>query len=203
MAAVPVTVAQYAAFDPEHRVHRQGKIPDDRLASHPVERVTWHRACDFCRWLAKEFPWAEGARLPTEEEWEYACRAMTESRYWKGEKESDLHGAGWYGANSDARTHRVGQKAANAWGLYDLHGNVWEWTLSEWSDDYSLSEDGVEIEPSAVEPSTEASGGRVYRGGCYWIGARGSRSAYRSRDDPLRASRDHGFRVLLPALRGS
>ncbi len=203
MAAVPVTVAQYAAFDPEHRSHHQDKVAGDRIALHPVEQVTWYQASAFCRWLASQFPWAEGARLPSEEEWEYACRAGTETRYWKGNKESDLRDAGWYDANSDERTHRVGHKSANPWGLYDVHGNVWEWTLSKWSDDYSGREAGVEIDPSTVELPAVARGDRVYRGGGYWNLARNARSAYRVGFDPLLTLRNQGFRVLLPALRGS
>ena len=132
IAAVPVTIAQYAAFDPGHRSdHHQGKVPDEKLATHPVESVTWYQAFAFCRWLSASLPWAKGARLPTEEEWEYACRAETESRYWSGNKGADLNRVGWYDANSKSHAHRVGRKAANPWGLYDVHGNVWEWTVSK------------------------------------------------------------------------
>ncbi len=89
MAAVPVTGEQYAAFDPDHRSFHHDKVPDDHLPFHPVESVTWYQAVSFCRWLAASFPWAKGVRLPTEEEWEYACRASTTTRYWSGDKESE------------------------------------------------------------------------------------------------------------------
>ena len=119
MAAVPVTVAQYAAFDPDHRSYSQGEVPEEALPFHPVESVTWYQAVAFCRWLSASVPELEGARLPTEEEWEYACRAGTQSRYWNGDKESDLKRVGWYRANAEDRTHRthrVGRKPANPWG---------------------------------------------------------------------------------------
>ncbi len=203
MAAVPVTVAQYAAFDPDHRSYHHDKVPEDQLPFHPVENVTWYEAVAFCSWLAASFPWAKGVRLPTEEEWEYACRAGTTTRYWSGEKESDLERVGWYGEGLQGHTHRVGEKPANPWGLYDVHGNVYEWTLSKWSADYSGREKGTEVDFQAIEAAesaAEASGGvRVFRGGSCWNGARDARSACRDGNGPLVASRDVGFRVVLPA----
>ncbi len=202
MAAVPVTVAQYAAFDPEHRSHHQGKVLDEKLATHAVKTVTWYQAFAFCRWLSASLPWAEGARLPTEEEWEYACRGGSESRYWSGDEETDLSRVGWYDANSDDRTHRVGRKLANPWGLYDVHGNVWEWTLSERSDNYSGRESGVEVDPAAVDPADPAASSaaeRVARGGSYGDLARAARSAYRSHRLSGIVYKHLGFRVCLPA----
>ncbi len=204
LAAMPVTNAQFAAFDPEHKPRLWEGVAEDELARHPVVNVTWYQAVAFCRWLSSTFEWARGARLPTEEEWEYACRAGTESRYWSGDAEADLARAGWYRANSGGRTHRVGGKAANPWGLYDVHGNVWEWTLSAGTGEYSGRESGVRIDPSAAGAADLAAtpgGGRVVRGGCCWSGARGARSACRDRGDPGSAIRGLGFRVLLPAAR--
>ncbi len=202
MAAVPVTIAQYAAFDPEYLWLRQGKEPDEKMVAHPAVNVTWYQAFAFCRWLSASLPWAKGARLPTEEEWEYACRAGTESRYWSGNMEADLKRVGWYFNNSDNRTHRVGRKAANPWGLYDVHGNAWEWTASERTYDYSGRESGVEVDPGALEPAdlTSASGAvRVARGGCGWFLALGARSAYRNLGISATGIRGPGFRVCLPA----
>ena len=109
MAVVPVTVAQFAAFDPEHDPEPEegtarDRVDEEELATHPVENVTWYQAVAFCRWLSASFRWARGARLPTEEEWEYACRAGTETRYWKGDQEADLEQVGWYEENSGGRT---------------------------------------------------------------------------------------------------
>ncbi len=204
MAAVPVTIDQYAAFDPGHRSYFEGKVPEERIGSHPVETVTWFEACAFCRWLSSRPGLTEGVRLATEEEWEYACRAGTETRFWKGDGEADFAEVGWYKANSEDRTHRVGRKAANRWGLYDVHGNVWEWTQSEWdSEKYSGRKGGAAIDPSAVEAARATSGLRVCRGGGYFSNARDARSACRLRDGPRGRDLDLGFRLLLPAVRDS
>jgi formylglycine-generating enzyme required for sulfatase activity len=201
--AVPVTNGQYAAFDPAHQPEGFAGIPPEELAHHPVEGITWFEAVSFCRWLAASFPWAHGARLPTEQEWEYACRAGSQAKYWSGEEEKDLAAVGWYAGNSDNRTHRVGEKPANPWGLYDVHGNVREWTQSPWTDSYEGWEGEVSADPTAVEvPSAEAPGGawRVLRGGSFWNDADRARAAYRDFWDPDFVSRDLGFRVVLPAV---
>ncbi len=204
MAAVPVTVAQYTAFEPGHVSGFGGEVPDDQLASHPVDSVTWYQAVAFCRWLAAIFPWAKGARLPTEEEWEYACRVGTETRYWAGDGEEDLDRVGWYGENSGGRTHRAGRKPANQWGLYDVHGNVWEWTLTGWDPEaYQKRQSGFEIDPATVRLADAAvaaarGGRRVIRGGAYVSTARRARSAYRYAGDPGDGFGYQGFRVVLP-----
>ncbi len=207
MGAVAVTNAQYAAFDPSHDPTSWPGVPADELLLRPIVDVTWYEAVSFCRWLAASFPWARGARLPAEEEWEYACRAGSQSRYWSGDGEKDLAEVGWYEANSDGRTHRVGEKPANSWGLYDVHGNVWEWTLSAWSDSYEGREAGYLVDPKAVVPSAVAEdgkeppsgGGRVFRGGSCWLDAVWARAAYRDRRNPGIGGEYRGFRVLLPA----
>ena len=108
-------------------------------ADHPVETVSWTEAVEFCRKLS-ELPAEKAAgnvyRLPTEAEWEYACRAGTATRFSFGDDERDLAEHGWYYANSDSRTHPVGAKQPNAWGLHDLNGNVWEWCSDLIDKDY-------------------------------------------------------------------
>jgi formylglycine-generating enzyme required for sulfatase activity len=155
--------------------------------------------------LSASLPLAHGARLPTEEEWEYACRAGTQTRFWCGDEEADLDRVAWYAQNSGNRTHRVGEKPANAWGLYDVQGNVWEWTLSEWTSDYSGREAGFEADPAGVEgpdlAATDAAGHAI-RGGSYVNGARSTRLAYRGGSDPGFGFLDQGFRVFLPAPEG-
>ncbi|MCP4654710.1 MAG: formylglycine-generating enzyme family protein, partial [bacterium] len=156
----------------------------------------------FCRWLSAVLPWARDARLPTEEEWEYGCRAGSETRYWSGDGEADLDRVGWYDKNSEDRTHRVGESPANPWCLYDVHGNVWEWTLSAWTGDYSGREAGVKVDPAAIDPADLAAppgGRRVIRGGSCWDEALRARSAYRFWWYPGYEDRLQGFRVLLPA----
>ena len=193
LAAVPVTQAQYRVFDPDHTSFFDG---DQR----PVERVTWYQAMAFCRWLASHAA-TKGARLPMEEEWEYACRAGTISRFWSGDAESDLEQVGWFGEGPSGTTHPVGGKLANPWGLYDVHGNVYEWTLSPWTDDYSeqAKEDDRTVDPASFAADlAEPRDHRVIRGGSYWSDPRNVRSAYRSLRDPWIVDLDLGFRVLLP-----
>jgi formylglycine-generating enzyme required for sulfatase activity/energy-coupling factor transporter ATP-binding protein EcfA2 len=200
---VPVTDAQFAAFDLDHRPRAWKGPPAEELPYYPVESVTWFEAVSFCRWLAASFPWARGARLPAEEEWEYACRAGSQTRYWNGDKESDLAAVGWFDSNSEGWIHGVGEKPANPWGLYDVHGNVWEWMLSASTDGYVGREGGVRFDPAAVEvPSNEAIGGwRVVRGGSCWSNADHARAAFRL-IGLLGFSGEHdlGFRVVLPAV---
>ena len=157
----------------------------------------------FCRWLAQHH---SGIRLATEEEWEYACRAGTTTRFWSGDSEDDLKRVGWHGERENGRTHRVGEKPANAWGLYDVHGNVWEWTQGPWTEDYSSHDSGRSVDPSAepaVSPADLAGdaaatpgGRRVIRGGSFWGTADGARSAYRVRNLPWDRSRNLGFRLV-------
>ncbi|HEV7671756.1 MAG TPA: SUMF1/EgtB/PvdO family nonheme iron enzyme [Thermoanaerobaculia bacterium] len=197
VAVVTVTNAQFRAFDQFGRM-REGE-------SRSVFDVTWYEAVSFCRWLANCFPWAWGARLPLEEEWEYACRAGSNTSYWSGEKERDLARVGWYDKNWERRTHRVGEKEKNPWGLYDVHGNVWEWTLSQWTNDYEGHRDGATIDPAGVnfkEITRQAQSGeeRVLRGGSAWFGADWARAAFRGHSLPGFGGGDQGFRIALPAL---
>ncbi len=197
IAAVPMTIAQFAAFDPEHIPYHRGN-----LANYPVESVTWYQAFTFCRWLSSAFPWAQGARLPKEEEWEYACRAGTQTRYWSGEQEADLAEVGWFNANSDARPHRVGEKPANPWGLYDMHGNVWEWTLRKWTGNYDGRERGFKFNPSTVDPTDLAFSRRVrpIRGGGFADSAVQTRAASRYGGSPEIDNKFLGFRIVLPGV---
>jgi len=201
IGAVPVTNEQYAAFDPGYHPELWEGVSTEELLFHPAVNITWFAAVSFCRWLSTRAPWARGARLPLEEEWEYACRAGTETRYWSGDEEADLARVGWYDENSGSRTHRVGEKPASPWGLYDVHGNVWEWTVSPFAGRYEIPEGGVVLDSAAVEPllvTEPGGGGRVLRGGTFWDGAGGARAAYRNVGNPGFVVRDLGFRVVLP-----
>lgn len=153
----------------------------------PVEYVSWDDAVSFCRKLSIK----EGLsyRLPTESEWEYGCRAGTTSAYYGGDDESDLARVGWYDGNAGGKTHAVGQKASNAWGLYDMHGNVWEW-CSDWKAEYPRG---------SVSDPTGASQGdfRVLRGGAWNVKPRICRAANRSSNFPGFRSYNFGFRVVV------
>jgi formylglycine-generating enzyme required for sulfatase activity len=131
-------------------------------------------------------------RLPSESEWEYACRAGTTTRYSFGDDESELGEYAWYYENSGSETHPVGQKNPNPWGLYDMHGNVWEW-CSDWYNDsyYATSPDTDPAGPSSEEKF------RVLRGGSWLSDADFSRSSTRGNNLPSISTADIGFRVVL------
>ena len=98
---------------------------------YPVESVSWDDASCICDWLTRSglLPDGWGASLPSESHWEYACRAGMETKYSFGNREQDLTNYGWFADNADGTTHPVGEKRPNAWGLFDMHGNVQEWCL--------------------------------------------------------------------------
>ena len=160
-------------------------------ADNPVDTVSWEDAVEFCRKLS-ELPAEKAAgnvyRLPTEAEWEYACRAGTTTKYSFGDDESDFGEFGWCVENSGKTPHPVGGKQPNAWGLYDMHGNVYEW-CQDWYGDYPS---GSVTDPSGATSSSL----RVVRGGS-WIGsADGCRSASRGWNLPSNRNGNLGFRVV-------
>jgi eukaryotic-like serine/threonine-protein kinase len=164
---------------------------------HPVDTVSWSDAVKFCQKLSvsqAEHSARRVYRLPTEAEWEYACRAGSETRWYCGDNEDDVEGIAWNRSNSNDTTHAVGQREPNAWGLYDMLGNVYEWCLDWYAHDYyqqSPTED-------PIGPSTGLD--RVIRGGSWYNAAAFCRSASRV-GAPLDGSNVIGFRVLceLPA----
>jgi formylglycine-generating enzyme required for sulfatase activity len=150
-----------------------------------VEDVSWDGAEEFFRKASEKTDLM--ARLPTEAEWEYACRAGTTTRFCSGDAESDLESVAWNAANSGGQTHAVGQKKPNAWGLYDMHGNVWEWT----QDSYEPYKAGA-----ATDPQGPAQGGeRVLRGGSWKDSPWHCRSAIRLWNPPDLRLDYIGFRV--------
>ena len=111
------------------------EVPGEDTSGYPVEQVSWEDAVEFCKKLsAKE---GKTYRLPTEAEWEYACRAGTTTRFSFGNDGESLAGYAWYSDNSDVKTHSVGEKKPNAWRLHDMHGNVWEW-CADWHGLYAI-----------------------------------------------------------------
>ena len=166
----------------------QFKGPDEL----PVENVSWEEAVAFCDKLndrEKGRLGGEHYRLPTEAEWEYACRAGSKTRYSFGDDEAGLGECAWFEGNSGGKTHRVGEKRPNAFNLNDMHGNVWEW-CQDWYDDgyYGRSNDADPRGPTRAEA-------RVDRGGGWGSSARLCQSANRGRIAPGDRSDRLGFRV--------
>jgi formylglycine-generating enzyme required for sulfatase activity len=164
----------------------------------PASYLSWDDAINFCKKLTEQersagrLPSVWQYTLPTEAQWEYACRAGTGSRFSFGDADSNLPDYAWFIKNSydtrDKHPHAVGQKEANPWGLYDMHGNVDEWCRDVYVKDL----------PGGVDPESSAGGpSRVFRGGCWHFDAGNCRSAYRGRIAPNVASCDQGFRVAL------
>ena len=155
-------------------------------ASRPVEQVSWDDVQEFLDKLNRPSDGFE-YRLPTEAEWEYAARAGT-----TGDDLVNLGEMGWYVANSGDETHPVGEKKPNAWGLYDMQGNVYEWVQDWYDSEYYGSRPNPDTDPSGP-----ASGSlRVVRGGTWSYPAQYCRSAYRFRDRPGYRFNALGFRLL-------
>jgi len=168
----------------------------DESGLSPVDSVSWEDAQQFCARLS-ELPQEKEAgrqyRLPTEAEWEYACRAGSTSRYCFDESRESLGSYAWYNSNSGSKTHPVGQKKPNAWGLYDMHGNVYEWCFDWWNGTYDAS--------SVDDPRGPTAGSyRVLRGGGWGSDARFCRSASRNRSSPGYRFNYVGFRVALSSV---
>ncbi|HKB03542.1 MAG TPA: SUMF1/EgtB/PvdO family nonheme iron enzyme [Gemmataceae bacterium] len=192
IGATEVSNAQYEQFDPEHKKLR-GRDGVSKADDEPVTFVTWQQAVAFCEWLSKK----EGKpyRLPTEAEWEYGCRAGTDTPYHSGDTlTAEQANIGQVLKDGKPTTVRVASYKSNAWGLFDVHGNVLEWCL-DWHGPY----DGAE----QADPVGRADGyAKVARGWCFHRPERARepmkywRSANRSGFLPEDANRYTGFRVV-------
>lgn len=193
MARFEVTQAEYQRIMGNNPSYWKGT---DR----PVDNVSWSSATNYCGKLtlreraAGRIPPNTGFRLPTEAEWEYACRAWTSTRFSYAEDPDylQLGNYAWYSANSPDGTSPVGQLLPNPWGLYDMHGNLWEWCLDWWED--SLP-GGTVVDPTGPAAGTK----HVIRGGAYAYWMFDSRSASRWNSDPA-GWPAAGFRVVLSVV---
>ena len=183
LGRTPVTQAQYESVMGNNPSRFKG-------ADLPVESVTWEEATAFCVKLTEQaraagrLPDGYGYALPTEAQREYAVRAGTGGRF-----AGELNAIAWYSGNSEEQAHPVGQKQPNAWGLFDMQGNVWEW-CSDWYGSFP--------DEKVTDPAGPARGnGRVYRGGAWFHSADLCRSAIRYHLAPDSRGSLLGFRVAL------
>jgi formylglycine-generating enzyme required for sulfatase activity len=183
LQTTPVTQGQW-----ERTMDNNPSYFDECGADCPVENVSWY---DIQKFLAKlnQMEKTDAYRLPIEAEWEYACRAGNSTRFCWGDEDEDLKDYAWYSENSGGKTHRAGKKKPNVWGLYDMHGNVWEW-CQDWYGEYPA---GPVIDPPGPDTGTS----RVLRGGSWGGGTWSLRSAVRNYGyGPGYRGVSFGFRVV-------
>jgi formylglycine-generating enzyme required for sulfatase activity len=177
MGKYPVTNKEYCLYDLSH------ENPGENL---PVINVKWKEALAYCQWLTNRT--RKNYRLPTEAEWEYACRGGTTTEYyWGNEMDGDYC---WYCDNSGGKVHLVGQKKPNDFGLYDMSGNVWECCSDYYDDKYYRSS------PSSNPAGPKSGSNRIFRGGGWGTSASGCRSAYRGSGRPNYPFDFVGFRLV-------
>ncbi|MBN1404218.1 MAG: SUMF1/EgtB/PvdO family nonheme iron enzyme [Opitutales bacterium] len=170
-------------------------IDNEDKANHPVERVSWQDATVFCKKLSEMerklgmLPTGYEFSLPTEAQWEYACRAGTSGAYAGNGKLSNM---GWFRDNSNDSTHAVGEKLPNGWGLYDMHGNVWEW-CTDW---YGIYSSDPVTDPTGAISKTR----RIIRGGSMLNGANYCRTAFRYGSSQNERQGNLGFRLALRSI---
>ena len=213
MAKTEVTNQQYEQFRKVNHKPEKNEVEMPKGAVYPVCWVNWNEARDFCKWLTKKerrrgrLPEGYEYTLPTEAEWEYACRAGTTEAY-----AGSVDVMAWHKKNSTEKTNPVGQKKANAWGLHDMHGNVWEWCTDMWYASYvnapvngSQRGDAYDeyiVDRSQIDNSENihrlySSQHRSVRGGCWSYSAMDCRSANRYYHTPNYKLNYLGFRPVV------
>jgi formylglycine-generating enzyme required for sulfatase activity len=180
IAKYPVTQKQWMAMMDENPSHFKG----DNL---PVTNVSWHDTQIFISRLNEET--GKNYRLPTEAEWEYACRGGRSSAQYKYSGSNNLNSVGWYIFNSEGKTHPVGRKAGNELGIRDMSGNIWEWCL-DWAAEYTG-------QPQTNPQGPEIGTCRVARGGSYLSDYLKCRVSFRSSVNPDGSNNEIGFRIVL------
>jgi formylglycine-generating enzyme required for sulfatase activity len=179
MALTPVTFGQWwAVTEPQSEL---GPRP-----LHPYQAVLWGEAGKFARQLGQIT--GGSFRLPSEAEWEYACRAGSSGPVYLGDAEGALDGAAWSMQNSRGRTHAVMKKAPNAWGLFDVLGNVWEW-CSDGQRAYTAEDVTDPLGPNGPR--------RIVKGGCWASSPGRCRAGARYAEEARRRAEDQGFRVVM------
>ena len=198
MSRTQVTQEQYEIIMGNNPSHFSG------FENLPVEQVSWFDAASFCNRLSDQAgfdrcydveSWecdfdANGFRLPTEAEFEYAARAGSGTKFWSGDGYYDLSRIAWFQGNSGSKTHPVCTKPANPFGLCDMHGNVWEWCNDWWMENY------YQISPKSNPRGPGYSYAKVCRGGRFFSSARHTRISIRGAAAPDMVSDGYGFRVV-------
>ena len=175
MGKYPITIAEYMHFVKDTDSHYPKYHEAINLGKNaPIIGVNWYDAIAYCEWLSSKTN--KNYRLPTEEEWEYSCRAETTTKWSFGNDENKFSEYAWYSENSNKTIHPVGEKLPNYWGLYDMHGSVWEW-CDDWYN--------------------EEKNRRVVRGGSWNNNTYDARSSYRNKGNPYTHNPDRGFRIVL------
>ncbi|MBV11154.1 MAG: Sulphatase-modifying factor protein [Rubinisphaera sp.] len=198
----PVTQEQFTVWTKSVRIGHENGFPGN--PHHPAENMNWKIARVYCEWLTREnqahLPPGYLAGLPSEAEWEYACRAGTETEYYTGDGVAALSEAGWFDGNSGEKTHPVGEKLSNGFGLYDMHGNVLEWCRDAWNKlSYRKRLDGLRnpVVKAWENGLSEYDAFRTIRGGSWLFPAGWCRAASRFGEAPDDYDRFWGFRVCL------
>ena len=193
MGRYQVTQAQWRIVAAMPQIERELKLDPSRFkgGNLPVENIMWLDAVEFCARLSV---YTGGKyRLPSEAEWEYACRAGTTTAYFFGDDAAQLENYAWYDKNSGNETHPVGEKSPNAFGLHDMHGNVWEWCTDYWHSSYkNTPSDGR----AWMEKNNRSKYRKLLRGGSWYGNARKCRSSYRRYYDARVQHYYFGFRVV-------
>ena len=198
----PITQAQWRTIALSPKIHRDLSLNPFRFQgnSFPVERVSWYDAEEFCARLSNLT--GETYRLPSEAEWEYACRAGMQkyTKYCFGDNLNKLKDYAWFRENSEGTTHTLGQKNPNDWGLYDMHGNVWELCADDWQENYrSVPKDGTaQINNSDYDQGDNVT--KVMRGGSWLHNAEHCYSGFRSSLNVFSYDDYYGFRIAYGSL---
>ena len=189
MGKFPVTQQQWQQLMGDNPSHV-------KAATLPVDQVNWDDCQKFTDKLSQLLaPLHITAALPTEAQWEYACRAGSQTRFWSGQDNADLTRVAWCAPNSGDKPHAVGQKPANAWGLYDMHGNVWQWCQD------GLGPYDRDAVTDPVGPAEAAE--RVLRGGSWSSEPDVCRAAYRFSYPPDYRLMTVGLRVVITDSRAN
>ena len=196
------TIKRTKIIDKNTEDEKEIYVPQEGCAKRPANEIKWIGAIKFCQWLSEDT--GKKYTLPTEAQWEYACRAGSNGMYCFGDDVGTLNQYAWYEENSDKQVHPVGEKRPNKWGLYDMYGNVEEWCLDYYDPEYYYRSPQKNpcrnIEPGEDSKSGMTSmkmGHRILRGGSYLQPAEGCRSANRDSQDPdSLCLMNNGFRIV-------